>query len=134
MKSNFEKRAVKKDIKPGAILYEVFCVSGETAEMGIKHIVTGFPYQRKDNGLFFKCITVYRDWDCHSDLSLRDRNMNGRNNYNFHAMFLNKEDAQAYIDEVNEDRLSPDLKQRRDEQLKRKEEYDMCFGDDYWRD
>lgn len=131
MKSAFEKRAVKKDVKPGAIMYEVFCVNGENAEMGSKMIVTGFPYMHRSIGLFAKCITLYEDWECHTEFSLDDRSMNGRNGYNFHAFFLTKEDAQAYIDEVNEDRLPPDMKERKEEQMKRKREFEECFGDLY---
>ncbi|UYL05638.1 hypothetical protein PMMJPKLI_00098 [Klebsiella phage KP13MC5-1] len=131
MKSAFEKRAVKKDVKPGAIMYEVFCVNGENAEMGSKMIVTGFPYIHRGIGLFAKCITLYKDWDCHTEFSLEDRSMNGYNGYNFHAFFLTKEDAQAYIDEVNEDRLPPDMKERRNEQIERKREFEECFGDLY---
>ena len=77
MKSAFEKRAVKKDVKPGAIMYEVFCVNGEKAEMGNKIIVTGFPYMNRGIGLFAKCITLFDDWDCHTEFSLEDRSMNG---------------------------------------------------------
>lgn len=131
MKSAFEKRAVKKDVKPGAIMYEVFCVNGENAEMGSKMIVTGFPYMHRSIGLFAKCITLFDNWDCHTTFSLDDRSMNGRNGYNFHAFFLTKEDAQAYIDEVNEDRLPPDMKKQRYEQTKRKREFEECFADLY---
>lgn len=129
MKSNFEKRATEKDVKPGAILYEVFCIRGDEAEMGTKHIVTSFPYMHRGIGMFAKCIALYDKWDCHSNFSLKDRNMQGRNGYNFHAFFLTEKDAQAYIDEVNEDRLPSDLKALREEKRKRDDEFNECFGD-----
>lgn len=128
MKSNFEKRATEKDVKPGAILYEVFVINKQ-AQMGTKTIVTGFPYMHRGIGMFAKCISLYEKWDCHSSFSLRDRNMQGRNGYNFHAFFLKEEDAQAYIDEVNEDRLPDELKALREEQLERKREFEEIFGD-----
>lgn len=111
MKSAFEKRAVKKDVKPGAIMYEVFCVNGEKAEMGSKMIVTGFPYMHRGIGLFAKCITMYNDWENHSHFSLMDRNVVGRNHYNFHALFRSEADAQAYVEQINNDKLPPDDKQ-----------------------
>lgn len=132
MKSAFENRAVEKDVKPGMIMYEAFCVGGGNASMGRKYIVTSFPYMHTHIGMFAKCITVYDDWDCHTTFSLRDHNMMGFNNYNFNAFFLTKEDAQAYIDEVNEDRLPLDMKKRWDEQVKRKQEYDdICDALDF---
>lgn len=59
----FEKRAVLKDIKPGAILYEVISITGEKAQMGRKHIITGFPREHRGLGLFVNGITVYDDWE-----------------------------------------------------------------------
>ncbi|UQJ95163.1 hypothetical protein IANJMKHF_00257 [Klebsiella phage CPRSA] len=73
----FEKRAQLKDIKPGAILYEVFSITGVKAEMGRKHIVTGFPYNHRGIGLFVNGITIYNDWENHSHFSLMDRNVVG---------------------------------------------------------
>lgn len=107
----FEKRAQLKDIKPGAVLYEVFSINGVKAEMGRKRIVTGFPYNNHGIGLFVKCITIYNDWENHSQCSLMDRNVLGRNHYNFHAFFLSKKDAQEYVDQINNDNLPPELRE-----------------------
>lgn len=107
----FEKRAQLKDIKPGAILYEVFSITGVKAEMGRKHIVTGFPYNHRGIGLFVNGITIYNDWENHSHFSLMDRNVVGRNHYNFHALFRSEADAQAYVEQINNDKLPLDDKQ-----------------------
>lgn len=107
----FEKRAVLKDIKPGAILYEVISITGEKAQMGRKHIITGFPREHRGLGLFVNGITVYDDWENKGKFSLDDRNVTGRNHYNFHALFRSEADAQAYIEQINNDKLPPDDKQ-----------------------
>lgn len=107
MKSAFEKRAQVKDIKPGVILYEVISITGEKAQMGRKHIITGKPYDHRGLGLFVKGIAVYETWENHTEFSLDDRNVTGRNHYNFHALFLSEADAQAYVDQINNGQLPP---------------------------
>ncbi|QJI10829.1 hypothetical protein GuL6_158 [Buttiauxella phage vB_ButM_GuL6] len=107
----FEKRAQLKDIKPGAILYEVFSINGVKAEMGRKKIITGLPFQNLNIGLFVDAITVYDDWEGRQHMSLMDTNVIGRNNYNFHALFLSKQDAQEYVDQINNDQLPPELRE-----------------------
>lgn len=107
----FEKRAQLKDIKPGAILYEVFSINGVKAEMGRKTIISGLPFQNRNIGLFVDAITVYDDWENRHHMSLMDRNVIGRNGYNFHAFFLSKKDAQEYVDQINNDQLPPELRE-----------------------
>lgn len=107
----FEKRAQLKDIKPGAVLYEVFSINGVKAEMGRKHIITGFPYNHRGIGLFVNGIVIYNDWENHSQFSLMDRNVVGRNGYNFHAFFLSEKDAKEYVDQINNDNLPPELRE-----------------------
>lgn len=107
----FEKRAQLKDIKPGAILYEVFSINGVKAEMGPKKIITGLPFQHLSIGLFVDAITVYDDWEGRQHMSLMDHNVIGRNNYNFHALFLSKKDAQEYVEQINNDQLPPELRE-----------------------
>ncbi|ADJ55452.1 hypothetical protein Lw1_gp154 [Escherichia phage Lw1] len=123
----FEKRAQLKDIKPGAILYEVFSITGVKAEMGRKHIITGFPYNHRGIGLFVKCITIYNDWENHSRCSLMDRNVLGRNHYNFHAFFLSEKDAREYVDQINNDNLPLEI---REESRKMHREWTIRRADD----
>lgn len=107
----FEKRAQLKDIKPGAVLYEVFSITGVKAEMGRKVIIAGFPFYHGNIGLFVDAIRVYPNMEYRNKMSLMDSNVVGRNHYNFHACFLSKKDAQEYVDQINNDNLPPEIRE-----------------------
>lgn len=126
----FEKRISVEDIQPGVVVYPVFSVTGSVACV--------YNPAKMISGVF-KCHVIGKmrlQWDPENSYSssyLEDSNVKGAGTrqYNFHALFLNEKDAEEYAAMINNNQLPDDLRELRDEFVKRKQE-EREMDDDLW--
>lgn len=126
----FEKRISLEDIKPGVVAYPVISPTGSVAVVYTPVEFASKPYTCPT----LKC-TVKFDMVGVSGISnyVRDNNVKGLNytQHNFSALFLNKEDAEAYASMINNNELPDDLRVLRDKFVAKNQEY-RDIHDDWW--
>ena len=104
-----------KDIRPGRVLYQVFCNSETASDIITTLIITGKPKLSGivTNSYFFDC-KEYNTRNNYSSIwlkhnySIKDRNVgvHDSDSYNLHHLFTSKKAAQKFIDRVNKGCLS----------------------------
>lgn len=128
----FEKRMALSDVVIGNKFWTVISVTGSFAQLaseeGATFVSDPLPYE-------FSSFTDYKlsfEGNGFSEFA-DDLNMKheGRKSpqYNFHAAFSNYDDALAYIDMINSDKLPDDLRKVRDELVARSQENRDTFDD-----
>ncbi|QDH49053.1 hypothetical protein PHYNN_221 [Pantoea phage Phynn] len=108
----FEKRVYADELVEGMKLYPVFSVSGSVAVVESPiYVKTPFSHfyvmgQKMDRMVDGDNREYY-----YNDYNIRFRcfTYNADKQYNFHALFKSKEDAEAAAKEINEGDLSPEL-------------------------
>ena len=128
----FEKRISLEDIKPGVVVWPVISVTGSVAAVMAMSEFASEPYKGEQLPDSFR-------FDWHPERAYfgnfaNDANVKGAETgkqYNFHAFFLNEEDAKAYAEMINNDELPDDLKALRDELVK-KAQARRDEEDDWW--
>lgn len=126
--NTFDKRVALTDVRPSTRLYPVFSVTGSVADLEDSFVVLSPPYTNEKTGSLFAAN------DKGQTFSMRDWNVKGLSSseqYNFHALFRSKQDAEEYAKDINEGNLNKELAEIRDRLVgERQAEREM--EDDNW--
>lgn len=127
----FEKRISLEDIKPGVVVWPVFSVTGSVAVVMNPVEFASGPYRCDTIGAW-RFQFNKNEYGCSNYVNDNNVKLPNNRQYNFHALFLNKKDAEEYAEMINSNTLPDDLRALRDQFVAEQQEERENDPGDFW--